>query len=241
MAVIDASNISKNYGSQQVLSGINLSIEAGKICVLLGPNGAGKTTFIKCLLNLTRLNSGSIQINGIDHRNKLSRRELAFLPEVFTFYPYYTVEETVIFFSLMHGVSQKTIHEELPAALDLFHLKDIVHRNMETLSKGQAQRTALAHIFISNVPILILDEPFTGLDPIGIKLLKDILIKLRDNGKTILLSSHILSELEKFADEFIILHEGKCLAAGPLRSLKKKETLEDFFLNVIEQQEKTHI
>ncbi len=234
MAIVEVRNAVKNYRRTRALNDVSLEIEKGSIYCLLGPNGAGKTTLMKSILNLTSLDSGQIRINGIDSARKESRRSAVFLPELFTFYPYYTVEETVEFFASMHGLSRQTIHEKLPLALEKFQLLDLAQRKTSSLSKGQLQRTALAHVVISDLPVLILDEPFSGLDPMGMRALETILLQLKDEGKTIILSSHILRELETFADRFVILNRGNCLAVGSLREIKKKESLEDFFFHLIE-------
>lgn len=234
MNIIEINNVSKSYGQDFSLKNINLSIESGKIFALLGPNGAGKTSLVKLMLNLMQVDGGDIRINGFDSKTPSSRRGLAFIPEKFSFFPFYTVRGVLEFFGSMKGLSESETKDQIDHALRVLNIEDLQHRKLKTLSKGQVQRTGLASLLIGPNQLLILDEPFSGLDPIGMRDLKDILKKLRSEGKTIFLNSHILSEMEQICDDVAILNKGELLYSGSLQKiLETNQSLEDYFYKLI--------
>jgi len=230
MNVIEVSNLSKSYGSNFTLNNINFTLEQGRIFAVLGLNGAGKTTFVKLILNLLHPDSGEIKINNVSNFKAEARNGVVFIPEKFSFFPFYTVAGTVEFFAEMRGVPKDqvpTVSENAMRELGIYELKD---RKLKTLSKGQMQRIGLCNILLGENHLLILDEPFSGLDPIGIKDLKDLLKKQKALGKTILLNSHILSEMEQICDEAMIIHQGEVKArADVLDIIRDYQTLENFF------------
>jgi len=232
--IIEIKNVSKSYGQDFSLKNINLSVESGKIFALLGPNGAGKTSLVKLMLNLMQVDGGEISINGNDSKHPSSRSGVAFIPEKFSFFAFYTVRGVLEFFGSMKGLSEHELIEQINFALKEFNIEDLQHRKLKTLSKGQVQRTGLASLLIGQNQLLILDEPFSGLDPIGMRDLKDMLKKLRSQGKTIFLNSHILSEMEQICDDVAILNKGELLFSGNLQDiLKNNKTLEDYFYKLI--------
>jgi ABC-2 type transport system ATP-binding protein len=234
MNIIEINNVSKSYGQDFFLKNINLSIESGKIFALLGPNGAGKTSLVKLMLNLMQVDGGDIRINGFDSKTPSSRSGLAFIPEKFSFFPFYTVRGVLEFFGSMKGLSESETKDQIDHALRVLNIEDLQYRKLKTLSKGQVQRTGLASLLIGPNQLLILDEPFSGLDPIGMRDLKDILKKLRSEGKTIFLNSHILSEMEQICDDVAILNKGEMLYSGSLQKiLETNQSLEDYFYKLI--------
>jgi ABC-2 type transport system ATP-binding protein len=233
MKIIEARNICKTYGSQMVLKNISLDIEKGSSFAILGPNGAGKTTFVRTLLSLTRVDSGSFRINGKESRDPHSRLGMAYLPEKFTFYPYYTVEEVIKFYGKMQRLEGKVLLSKLEFALERMNITQIRSQKLKSLSKGQMQRVGIANLMMGNMELLILDEPFSGLDPIGIKDLKTTLEELKKMGKTIFINSHILSEMEQICDEAAIMNMGEICVHGKISELCKEQSLEDYFYKVI--------
>lgn len=233
MYAIEINDLTKFYGIKEVLKNVSFNIPQNSIYALLGPNGAGKTTLTKCILDLVRIHSGSISIKGVKSTQTLARKKITYFPENFSFFPYYTVEKTLKFYAQMHSVNRAIINNALEEALKSLHIEDIRKQKFSTLSKGQKQRLGLAACLISQAEILLLDEPFTGLDPIAIKELKDLIIAIKGQGKTILINSHILSEVEQICDHMAILHEGKCLKEGTINEIKKEKTLENFFYDLI--------
>lgn len=234
MSVIEAQNVSKSYGKVKALNDFSLKVPKGSLFALIGPNGAGKTTFIRCLLGLTQQDTGRITINEINTFFDHSRKSISYLPEKFNFYPYYTIESALAFFGKMQGVSSKDLAKKVDEVLNLLGISELGNRKLKNLSKGQLQRLGLAQLFLSNSQTLILDEPFSGLDPIGIKELKDILKKCKQEGRTIFLNTHILSEVEQLCDYVGILNHGQLVAQGPINEVKRATgSLEQTFYDMI--------
>ncbi len=231
--VLLVDNLFKNYGSKAALQGVSLKVEEGSVFGLLGPNGAGKTSLVKCVLSLVPYKEGSIFIAGESARNPKSRKQVAFLPERFNFYPFETVTGAIRFYASLHGIAPSVLKTKIGPILERVKLTGQANQKIKTLSKGQLQRVGLSNLLLSDAKLLILDEPFSGLDPIGIRELKDLILELKKEGRSVLLNSHILSEVEQIADEIAILNEGKCLAYGPIEKLKKETNLEDFFFKTL--------
>lgn len=234
MDLIQIDNISKSYGVEFSLENVSLNIQKGKIFALLGPNGAGKTTLVKLMLNLMHSDSGHISINGFDVNNKNSRQGVAFIAEKFTFFPFYTAKGVLEFFGKMKGIEGEELNSQVEAALERLQMTELTNRKLSRMSKGQMQRVGLASILIGKNDLIILDEPFSGLDPIGIRDLKDIIKELKAEGKTLFINSHILLEMEQICDEVAILNKGKLLFAGSVASvLEKEKSLDDFFYKMV--------
>ena len=230
--IIEAKNINKSYGAHEALKNFSLTVPRGSSFALLGPNGAGKTTFVKALLDLTQITGGEIKINGISSLDEKSRAGIGYLPEKFNFFDYYTVEGVLIFFGKMKGIGD-SLPEQIESALIKTNINELRKRRVKTLSKGQMQRLGIASILMGDNDLLILDEPFSGLDPIGIKELKDILRGLNEGGKTLFINSHILSEVEQMCDEMAILDKGEMVVQGKIAELAGESSLEDFFYDKI--------
>jgi ABC-2 type transport system ATP-binding protein len=234
MNVIEVQGVKKSYGPDFCLHDVNLSVGKGKIFALLGPNGAGKTTLVKLMLSLMHVDQGSIKIHGISVAEAGSRLGVGFIPEKFSFFPYYTVRGVLEFFGMMKGFSDGLLKQQVDHALNELNIMDLANRKLQSLSKGQMQRTGLAALLVGDNNLLILDEPFSGLDPIGMRDLKDILKKQRNQGKTIFINSHILSEMELICDDVAILNKGEILFNGSVQSiLEKGQSLEDFFYQLV--------
>lgn len=226
---IEANNICKSYGMTEALRGVSLKLEEGRSLALLGPNGAGKTTFIKSLLGLVHHDSGTLKIFNQDAPSPDSRKNLAYLPEKFSFYPYYNVQGVVEFFADLYQEDRKKVG----SALERVGMSGLSKRKMKTLSKGQMQRVGVANMLVSGAKLFLLDEPFSGLDPIGVKELKDLFVELKNDGVTLFFNSHILSEMEKVTEEVAILNHGQLLVHGELRKLVHNKSLEDFFYELV--------
>lgn len=236
MDIIQIKDISKSYGMDFSLKGINLNVQKGKVFSLLGPNGAGKTTLVKLMLNLMHSDSGSIEINGLNVNDKNSRMGIAFIPEKFSFFPFYTARGVLEFFGKMKGIEGAELTAQVNSALEELQIGDLANRKLSKMSKGQMQRVGLASILIGNNDLIILDEPFSGLDPIGIRDLKDIIKKMKAQGKTMFINSHILLEMEQICDDIAILNKGQLLFAGSVASvLEKEKSLDDFFYATVNQ------
>lgn len=214
--------------------GISFGVERGEIFGLLGPNGAGKTTTIKVAMGLIRPTGGSVTIEGQDSRKPASRINIGYLPENPYFHEYLTPRELLDFHGKMCGADRTTLSKKRDELIEKVGLAEAARRPLRKFSKGMLQRVGLAQALIGDPDILVLDEPMSGLDPIGRKFVADLMEELNRQGKTILFSSHILSDVERLCHRVVILHKGKKAAEGTLDELLKKdagtETLESLFV-----------
>lgn len=234
MNVIEVTNLKKSYGPNFTLQDINLTIEEGKIFALLGLNGAGKTTLVKCILNLLNPDLGNVFINGKSAEDPNSRMGVVFVPEKFSFFPYYTVQGALEFFGQMKGLSKLELDTQIVQAMHELNISDLANRTLKTLSKGQMQRVGLCNLLIGENKLLVLDEPFSGLDPIGMKDLKDLVKKQKALGKTIFINSHILSEMEQICDEVAIIHQGEIKVKRNVSEIiSEYQNLENFFTAIV--------
>lgn len=229
------SGLTKKYGPMAALSDVSFSVAPGEFFGLVGVNGAGKTTLIKCLLDFCALDGGSIEIRDITHRLPHSRRNLIFLPERFTPPHYLTGRD---FLDLMRRLHRAEYGEaDVVAMLDgLDFAPDALKQPVRSLSKGMTQKLGLAGVLLAAKPILVLDEPMSGLDPKARALLKLRLRELRRSETTIFFTSHQLADIEELADRMAVLHGGQlryCGAPEELRSTTGASDIEAAFLRVI--------
>lgn len=227
--MIKAHSVSKSYGDTKALDSFSLEVSEGCIFGLLGPNGAGKTTFVKILLDLVHPDNGNVELCGLSSLDPRSRTTVGYLPEKYSFFPYYTVEGTVEFAAQMQGLSKDSSKDAVSEALRKVGMSDLRKRKLNALSKGQLQRVGIANLLISSHQLLILDEPFSGLDPIGIKEFKDLMVELKNEGRTLFINSHGLAEMEQLCDRVCILNKGIKVAEGTVKELTNGISLEDFF------------
>jgi len=227
--------VNQRYGSNAVLDDINLSVYEGEYVGLVGVNGAGKTTLIKAILDFVSIESGIIEIFGKTHRETASRETLSFLPEKFI-PPYYLTGRD--FLSYMAELNQIKLNnldiEQLFEVLDL----DIsaLNKSVRQFSKGMSQKLGLASCFLSQRPMLFFDEPMSGLDPKARAYLKRYLVSLKETGKTLFFSTHLLADVESICDRIIVLHEGRiCFNGSPAQCCKdfNANNLENAYLNCI--------
>ncbi len=235
MQIIEINKLVKNFGKFTVLDGVNLSVEKGEVHAFLGPNGAGKSTTIRCLLGILRYTSGSVQMFGQDAwENAVElHKKIAFVPGDVNLWNNLTGGEVIdLFLSLQGGQIDSEKREKY---LSLFELDP--SKKCRTYSKGNRQKVALVAAFASEAELFILDEPTSGLDPLMEKVFQDCIEELKAQGKTVLLSSHIMSEVEKLADSVSIIREGKIVTSGSMADISAQaqgKTLEDFFISEYE-------
>jgi ABC-2 type transport system ATP-binding protein len=214
--------------------GVSLTVNKGEIFGLLGPNGAGKTTLIKTMMGLIRPTKGTIRIFGNDAQRPSSRKKLGYLPENPYFHEYLTPKELLDFYGRLSGMKPVHIKPERDKLIEQVGLEEAADRQLRKFSKGMLQRIGLAQALLSKPAFLVLDEPMSGLDPIGRKFVADLIAKLNANGTTIMFSSHILSDVERLCNRVTILNKGIKVAEGSLKDLLKKEagieTLEELFV-----------
>lgn len=225
MKALEIKNLHKTFRSNfmvrkyHVLKGIDMAVEKGEIYGFLGPNGAGKTTTMKCILGIIFPDSGEISILGQPARKTESRRNIGFLPEHPYFYDYLTAGEFLEFTGKLFSLPAKQTRERAKELLELVGLQDRKNLKLKKYSKGMIQRVGLAQALVHDPDFVILDEPFSGLDPIGRKELRDIILALRERGKTIFFSSHILQDMEMMVDRVGIIIRGEIKKQGKLSDL----------------------
>ena len=219
--MIRVTGLTKRFGSVVAVDHLSFSIERGESFAMIGPNGAGKTTALKAILGLTRPDAGTIGIGerGLAPSDPEARRQLGYVPQRVTFPPGRTVEEVLGFFALLRGLPRGATGE----ALQRVGLESIATRAASQLSGGYTQRLCLAQALLGNPELLVLDEPTASLDPESTWEFRTLLDQLRREGRTILLCSHLLSEVERVADRVLILVQGRCAALEPLSLLRERQ------------------
>ncbi len=199
---------------KRVLHGISFGVMQGEIFGFVGPNGAGKTTTLKVLMGLIRATSGSASILGHDVRETEFRREIGFLPENAYFYDYLSGRELLDFYARLCGVPSSNRANRVSQLLDWVGLTEAADERVRTYSKGMAQRVGIAQALVHDPSVVFLDEPMSGLDPIGRKEIRDLIIRLRSEGKTVFMNTHILSDVEMVCDRVAIIVEGRIRYQG---------------------------
>ncbi|MBM7609923.1 ABC-2 type transport system ATP-binding protein [Lysinibacillus composti] len=214
-------HVVKRYKDFTAVKDLNFTIDQGEIFGLIGQNGAGKTTTFRMILNLQEPTSGKITWDG-SPINSINRDWLGYLPEERGIFPQMKVEEQLYFFGKLRGMKQEEIKKEVDFWIHRFELDEKRHDKAETLSKGNQQKVQLIASFIHKPKFLILDEPFSGLDPVNRDLLKDAILLLKEQGMTILFSSHQMDNVEELCDHLCLLKRGVSLFSGSLLDLKKQ-------------------
>lgn len=235
--MIALNSVTKIFGTFTAVDNISYTIEAGDHFALLGPNGAGKTTIVRMLLDFIKPTSGRITISGIPVSDPKSRKQVGYLAEQHVIPPYLSGLGYLMRHASLMGLSGKNVAVEVDRVLEMVAMQGDEKKKSVTYSKGMKQRIGLAAAILGHPKLLILDEPIAGLDPIGIRQVRKILENLYDEGITVILNSHLLSEVEKTCKTAAIMYKGKILIRDSIRSIVKDgETLEDVFIKYIENE-----
>lgn len=215
---LELKNITKSFGNKKVLKDINFEVESGVSLGILGRNGAGKTTTIRILMDVFPQDEGTILVNG----KEINRNELKFgyLPEERGLYPKKKVMEQLIYFTMLKGISNKDAIKSINYWLERLSMSEYKNKKIETLSKGNQQKIQLIAAIAHNPDIIVLDEPFSGLDPVNSKILKDVVKEEIKSGKIVLFSSHQMNYIEEFCDNILIINNGKVVLYGNLKEIK---------------------
>ena len=223
--MVSIENLHKKFGRNIVLDGLNLTIKENGIVAVLGPNGSGKTTLIKSILGMVIPNSGTIKLDGKSVKNSWKyRNDIDYLPQIANFPGNLTVNELI---KMIKDIRAKKNTDEL-RLIELFKMEPFLDKKLGNLSGGMKQKVNLLLAFMFDSPLIILDEPTSGLDPISHIRLKELIKTEKAKGKTILITSHIMSFVEEIADEIIFLLEGKIYFKGTIPELKTKTNQPDF-------------
>jgi ABC-2 type transport system ATP-binding protein len=213
-------NVTKSYDTVTAVNDVTLHIRQGAIVGLLGPNGAGKTTTIRMVMNILVADEGSIQVLGQPVSDK-TRELIGYLPEERGLYPRMKVRELIIFLAALRGLSEAEADKRAREWLDRFELSEWAEKRVSDLSKGMQQKVQFITSVIHRPPLVILDEPFSGLDPVNAATVKDIMLEMRAQGSTIVLSTHRMEQVEKMCDSICLIDKGRNVLDGDLRAIKQ--------------------
>ena len=240
--VVEINNLRVVFPSRELrgeaklaVDGLNLQVRAGEVFGFLGPNGAGKTTTMNVLLGFVNASGGSASIFGVDVRRPIARQRIGYLPELTYYYKFLNTEELLRFYSRIFRIPPAEREKRIDSVLKLVELESARKRLIKTYSKGMQQRVGLAQALINNPDLLILDEPTSGLDPLGRMKVREIIQRLKEQGKTVFFSSHELGEVETVCDRVAILHNGKLRVEGRVDDLIQQYqcNLEHIFLKIV--------
>ncbi len=240
--IVETRNLRVEYRTRDGASGrklavkdLNLSVRAGEVFGFLGPNGAGKTTTMNVLLGFVNATSGAAFLFDVDVREPIARQRIGYLPELTYYYKFLTAEELLRFYARIFGIPTAQADRRIDELMKLVELEPARKRPIKTYSKGMQQRVGLAQALINNPDLLILDEPTSGLDPLGRMKVREIIQRLKNEGKTVFFSSHELGEVETVCDRVAIINQGELKVEGRVADLVEQyqANLERIFLNII--------
>ena len=236
MPAIEVKDLVKRYGARTAVDGISFSVEEGDIVGFLGPNGAGKSTTLRILTCFQPATSGTARVAGYDvfTQGIKVRENMGYLPESTPLYTEMRVRSYLEYRATLKGVPRARRREYVDSAMERCHVTDVAGRIIGHLSKGYRQRVGLADALVHRPRVLILDEPTSGLDPLGVRDARDWIQAARRRGCSVLVSSHVLSEIERTCDHVVVLHAGQVAASGRLEALLGPgESLEDAFVRLV--------
>ena len=219
---LELSGLRKSFGKHQAVADVSLAVPAGTVYGLLGPNGAGKTTTIRMLMDIIGPDEGEVEVFG-HPRTRADLDRIGYLPEERGLYRKMTVKDQLIFLGELHGLRGKELEAKAMRWLERLEIGDRARSKVEELSKGMQQKIQLAGTLLHEPDLLVLDEPFSGLDPINQGLFKDVLAQHKAAGKTILFSTHVMEQAEKLCDHIALIANGRVVLEGELRELKRRQ------------------
>jgi ABC-2 type transport system ATP-binding protein len=234
LSALEFSGVTKRFGERAALRNVSFSLPEGSSLGLLGPNGAGKTTALRLLLGFTKPTEGRVQVAGRSPSDPDSRVGVAYLPESLKLPQRLTVRRMLQLHGTLAGLVGAELERDVDECLELTGIRDRAGDRIGGLSKGLTQRVGFAQAFLGRPSLMLLDEPTSGLDPIGVRDARDWIQFARDRGCSVLMSSHILSEVERVCDRIAIMNEGEIAASGDLDEVARPgENLEDAFIRVV--------
>lgn len=241
-SILRLDTIKKSISGMEILHGISFEIAAGEVFGFIGPNGAGKTTTLKTILGIIEPTSGCLEVFGSSPRDISVQRRIGFMPENTYLYKYLTGDEFLDYSAGFYDLDAEYIRSRKGWILEKVGLVAARGRRLSTYSKGMLQRIGIAQAVLHNPELIFLDEPMSGLDPVGRKMIKDLLLELKSEGKTLFLNSHILSDVEEICDRFALIVGGNIVAESAMSALDGV-SLEDFFMQKIREHSEfmTHI
>jgi ABC-2 type transport system ATP-binding protein len=223
-------NLTKQFKKIKAVDNISLEVQKGDIYGFLGPNGAGKTTSIRMIMGIIKPDNGSIKLNGSDI-NTINRKKLGYLPEDRGLYQKQNLSEILYYFGCLKGLDKKDSMNRANLWLERFYLDDQKERKIEELSKGNQQKIQFIIALLHDPQLIILDEPFTGLDPVNQILLKEVIKEKQEEGKTIIFSTHQMEQVERLCNNICLINKGHILLEGPLSEIRKSHSEDAIELN----------
>ena len=218
--VIEAIDVCKTFGEQRVSKNISLAVREGSIYGLLGPNGAGKTTLIRMLSTITQPDSGEIRFRG-DALKEVHAHQMGYMPEERGLYKKMTVAEQLLFFAELRGLSNRDAKAAVKHWLQRLDMMDWARKKVEETSKGMAQKVQFVSCVLHNPKLLILDEPFSGFDPVNADLIKDLILELKRGGTSVIFSTHRMDNVESLCDHLAIIHKGEKVLDGSVSEIRR--------------------
>jgi len=221
MFSIEVNHIFKTYGNRAAVDDVSFDVNQGEIFGLIGPNGAGKTTTIRMMMDIIKPDSGDIKVMG-EKLNDASKNKIGYLPEERGLYKKMSVMDTIIYFASLKGVDSQLARQRGEELLKRADLLPHRHKRIEELSRGMSQLIQVIITVIHEPDLIILDEPFSGLDPVNTQLLKDLIRDLKNKGKTIIMSTHLMNDIEELCDRLLMINKGRAVLYGSLAEVKSK-------------------
>jgi len=237
--MIHARDLHKRFGDIVAVESVSLEARDGEVTCLLGPNGAGKSTTVRMLHGLVRPDRGTVSVDGLDAVDECQavRRRIGVLPDALGLYPRLSAEENIAYYGRLHGMSEPALKERTDVLVDLLDMHRIRHRRTEGFSQGERMKVALARALVHDPQNILLDEPTNGLDVMSTRAVRRLIHRLREDGRCILFSSHIMQEVEALCDRIIVIARGRVVADGTAEALQLQtgtQTLEDAFVALSE-------
>ncbi|GEK91277.1 ABC transporter ATP-binding protein [Alkalibacterium kapii] len=231
--IVELIDVTKRFDQDQVLKGVTFSVMPGEIIGYIGPNGAGKSTTVKMILGMLKKDSGTLRLfnQPLEEGDVSYKGRIGYVPENAELYETLTAREYLLFVGELYGMKEKEVMNKALVMMDALGIKESFNARLSSFSKGMRQKVLIISSLIHDPDILFWDEPLSGLDANSVQIIKELLLKLREDGKTIFYSSHIMDTVEKLSDRILILHEGEVVADGPFNELQKEAagTLEELF------------
>ncbi|RSK26327.1 ABC transporter ATP-binding protein [Bacillus sp. HMF5848] len=244
MSLLQVKDLSGGYTKNNVLQDVSFEVKPKEIVGLIGLNGAGKSTTIKHIIGLMEPRKGEVQINGVKTQDNIEkyRSQFSFIPETPILYENLTLKEHIELTAMAYGLTKEQLEERTPILLKKFRMEKRLSWFPSHFSKGMKQKVMIMCAFLVQPSLYIIDEPFVGLDPLGIHALLELMQEMKESGAGILMSTHILATAEKYCDSFIILHDGKIRAKGTLSDLQNSfkmpgASLDDIYIELTKEEE----
>jgi ABC-2 type transport system ATP-binding protein len=214
-------NICKTFGNQKAVNEVSFEVEEGEIFGLLGPNGAGKTTTIRIILDIFKPDSGSVSIFG-GQMNEAKKNQIGYLPEERGLYQDLPLENCLVYLATLKGLNENEAKTRVSNYLERFELAQSKKKKLKELSKGMQQKAQLITALVHNPKIVIIDEPFSALDPVNTQMVKDLLLEERKKGTSIVMCTHQMHQVEELADRIVLIDKGKAMLYGPLANIRRQ-------------------